>query len=44
VIRTGETTETFYELAEDSHAGEKARRIHEGLLRGTTQPVTAGLR
>jgi len=41
--RIGEATETFYQVVEDSHAGEKARRIREGLLRGTTQPVTAAL-
>jgi len=37
----GEASEVFYLVAEDSHASEKARRIREGLLRGTTQPVTA---
>ncbi len=37
----GEVTETFYRIVEDEHAGEKARRIREGILRGTTQPVTA---
>ena len=41
--RIGEATETFYQVVEDSHAGEKARRIREGLLRGSTQPVTAAL-
>jgi predicted metalloprotease with PDZ domain len=40
-FRLGEVTETLYRLLEDSHAGEKARRIREGLLRGVTQPVTA---
>jgi predicted metalloprotease with PDZ domain len=43
-VRLGEVTETFYQVAEDSHAGEKARRIREGLLRGSTQPVTAAVR
>jgi predicted metalloprotease with PDZ domain len=37
----GEASAVFYQVAEDSHAGDKARRIREGLLRGTTQPVTA---
>ena len=37
----GEVTETFYRTMENEHAGEKARRIREGLLRGTTQPVRA---
>jgi predicted metalloprotease with PDZ domain len=41
--RIGEATETFYQVVEDSHANEKARRIREGLLRGSTQPVTAAL-
>jgi predicted metalloprotease with PDZ domain len=40
-FRLGETTETLYRPVEDSNASEKARRIREGLLRGTTQPVTA---
>ena len=39
----GEASEVFYLVAEDSHASEKARRIREGLLRGTTQPVTAAV-
>jgi predicted metalloprotease with PDZ domain len=36
----GEITETFYDLAEDSRAGEKARHIREGLLHGTTDAAT----
>jgi predicted metalloprotease with PDZ domain len=36
----GEVSETFYRTVEDAHAGEKARRIREGILRGVTQPVT----
>jgi predicted metalloprotease with PDZ domain len=40
-FRLGEVTRTSYLVKEDLHAGEKARRIHEGLLRGVTQPVTA---
>lgn len=39
----GEASEVFYQVAEDSHASDRARRIREGLLRGTTQPVTATL-
>ncbi|MDP9338725.1 MAG: PDZ domain-containing protein [Acidobacteriota bacterium] len=38
-MRLGEVSETFYELAEDSHAGEKARHIRDGLLRGVTDAV-----
>jgi predicted metalloprotease with PDZ domain len=40
-FRIDEKTETFYQVVEDSHAGAKARRIRDGILRGTTQPVTA---
>jgi len=42
-FRIGEATETFYQVVEDSHASAKAKRIREGILRGTTQPVTASL-
>jgi predicted metalloprotease with PDZ domain len=40
-FRIGEASETFYQVIEDSHANAKAKRIREGILRGTTQPVTA---
>ena len=40
-FRIEEATETFYQGVEDSHASAKAKRIREGILRGTTQPVTA---
>jgi predicted metalloprotease with PDZ domain len=40
-FRIGEATETFYQVVEDSHASAKPKRIREGILRGTTQPVTA---
>jgi len=36
----GEVTETFYDLAEDSRAGDKARHIREGLLHGVTDAPT----
>lgn len=39
----GEASEVFYQIAEESHTSDKARRIREGLLRGTTQPVTAAV-
>jgi len=39
-FRVGEIAETFYELAEDSSAGDKARHIREGLLHGTTDAAT----
>jgi len=32
----GETTETFYDVAEDGHATVKARHIRDGLLHGVT--------
>jgi predicted metalloprotease with PDZ domain len=33
-FRLGETKEMQYEVSEDAHANEKARRIREGMLRG----------
>ncbi len=36
-FRLGEIKETFYGVTEDGHAGEKARRIREGLLHGVTR-------
>jgi len=39
-FRLGEITETFYDLAEDSRAGDQARHIREGLLHGTTDAAT----
>ncbi len=38
-FRLGETKEMFYQVVEDSHAGEKARHIREGMLRGETNTV-----
>jgi predicted metalloprotease with PDZ domain len=40
-FRIDEATETFYQIAENPRAEAKAKRIREGILRGTTQPVTA---
>ncbi len=40
-FRLGEAIETSYQVAEDSHASEKAKRIREGLLHGVTQDVSA---
>lgn len=40
-FRVDETTETYYQVGEDSHAGARAKRIRDGILRGITQPVTA---
>ncbi|MGA2099201.1 MAG: PDZ domain-containing protein [Candidatus Acidiferrum sp.] len=36
-FKLGEEKETLYQVAEDSRANEKARRIREGLLHGVTQ-------
>ncbi len=40
-IRLGEQREKFYQVVESSNAGARARGIREGLLRGSTDPVTA---
>jgi hypothetical protein len=40
-FRLGEIIETYYQVAEDGRANEKARRIREGLLRGETTVVAA---
>ena len=40
-FRLGETKETIYQVIEDAHAGEKARRIREGMLRGESTAVAA---
>jgi predicted metalloprotease with PDZ domain len=41
-FRLGELKETLYEVIEDSHAGEKARHIREGMLRGETSAIPVG--
>ena len=38
-FRLGEIKETVYLVREDAHAGEKARHIREGMLRGETSAV-----
>jgi predicted metalloprotease with PDZ domain len=43
-IRLGEQREKFFQVAESANAGDRARRIREGLLHGTSDPVTAGNR
>jgi len=40
-IRLGEQREKFYQVAESVNASDRARRIREGLLHGSTDPVTA---
>ena len=39
-FKLGEEKELLYQVAEDAHANEKARRIREGLLHGITQDAT----
>ena len=38
-FRLGEIKETLYVVGEDAHAGEKARHIREGMLRGETSAI-----
>jgi predicted metalloprotease with PDZ domain len=38
-FRLGEIKETLYQVVEDSSAGEKARHIREGVLRGETSAI-----
>jgi predicted metalloprotease with PDZ domain len=40
-IRLGELHEKFFQVAEMSGAADRARRLRDGILRGTTNPVTA---
>jgi predicted metalloprotease with PDZ domain len=40
-IHLGELHEKFFQVAEMSNADERARRLRDGILRGTTEPVTA---
>ena len=42
-FRLDEATETFYQIVENPRAEAKGRHIREGILRGTTQPVTASI-
>ena len=39
-FKLSEQSELLYQVTEDSHAGEKARHIREGLLHGVTQAAT----
>ncbi len=40
-IHLGELHEKFFQVAEMSNADERARRLRDGLLHGTTEPITA---
>jgi predicted metalloprotease with PDZ domain len=42
VVRLGEVREKMYLVSELGTAGERAKRIRDGMLRGTTDAVTAG--
>jgi predicted metalloprotease with PDZ domain len=42
-LRLGEVRQMVYQVAETSNATERARRIREGLLHGTTDPVSASV-
>jgi len=41
VLHIGEVREKHYQVAEAAHPSDRAKRIREGILRGTTEPVTA---
>jgi predicted metalloprotease with PDZ domain len=43
-LRLGEVREMFYQVAEAANAPERARRIREGMLRGTTDAVSTSVR
>jgi predicted metalloprotease with PDZ domain len=43
-FRLGEQREKFYEVIESASVPERAKRIRDGLLRGTTDPITARTR
>ena len=40
-VRLGESRETFYQVVETPGANDRARRVRDGILHGTTDPVTA---
>jgi predicted metalloprotease with PDZ domain len=43
-IHLGELHEKFFQVAEKSNADDRARRLRDGLLHGTTDPITARTR
>jgi predicted metalloprotease with PDZ domain len=43
-LHLGEVHEKFFQVAEMPHADDRARRLRDGLLRGTTDPITARTR
>jgi predicted metalloprotease with PDZ domain len=40
-VRLGEVHEKYFQVAETSHPSEREKHIREGILHGTTAPVTA---
>ena len=40
-LRLGELREKFYDVVEASNISDRAKRIRDGILRGTTDPITA---
>jgi predicted metalloprotease with PDZ domain len=40
-FRLGEIREKYFQVAEEPNAAERATHLREGLLRGTTDPITA---
>jgi predicted metalloprotease with PDZ domain len=40
-LHLGELRQKFFQVAEMSHPDDRARRLRDGLLRGTTDPITA---
>ena len=40
-IHLGELHEKFFQVAEMSNAADRARRLRDGILHGTTEPITA---
>jgi hypothetical protein len=40
-FRLGEIREKYFQVTEEPNAAERATHLREGLLRGTTDPITA---
>jgi C-terminal processing protease CtpA/Prc len=43
-VRLGEMRDKFFQVTELANADDRARRLRDGLLHGTTEPVTANRR
>ncbi|HEY4980201.1 MAG TPA: hypothetical protein VII25_13615, partial [Candidatus Acidoferrum sp.] len=44
VVRLGEVRETYFQVVESPHVSERQKHIRDGILHGTTAPVTAKAR